>query len=118
MVRFTPGRTRMFGIASFTGSIAADSGLGRPESQRFMETSQDLGSEQVGLMDGDWIFYSIQGTSEETDADAILGGPLWNSLSAVKSGQVVQVDDDPWFLNAGPTAARVVLRQLTAKLRG
>jgi iron complex transport system substrate-binding protein len=27
------------------------------------------------------------------------------------------VDDDPWYLNAGPTAARVVVRQLSEHLR-
>jgi iron complex transport system substrate-binding protein len=30
----------------------------------------------------------------------------------------VLVDDDPWYLNAGPTAARIVLTGLEAALAG
>jgi len=118
MVRFNPGRTRMFGIASFTGSIAADASLARPPSQQFHETSQDLGEEQVPLIDADWIFYSIQASAEATDAAKILAAPIWGSLNAVKKKQAVQVEDDPWYLNAGPTAARVVLRDLRHHLVG
>ncbi|MEU6378377.1 iron-siderophore ABC transporter substrate-binding protein [Streptomyces sp. NPDC046909] len=112
MVRFTPDRTRMFGVSSFTGSIAVDMGLSRPESQRFNAISEDIGPESVDTADGDWIFYSVQGDAKKTDAASILAGPLWKSMKAVKAGHAVQVDDDPWYLNAGPTAARLVVRQL------
>ncbi|MEV5779188.1 hypothetical protein AB0L49_49950 [Streptomyces antimycoticus] len=33
-----------------------------------------------------------------------------------RAGHTVTVDDDPWYLNAGPTAARVVLRDITEHL--
>ena len=118
MVRFNPGRTRMFGVSSFGGSIAYDAGLGRPAPQQFNATSQDLSLEQVNLMDGDWIFYSIQTPEEQTDAAKIVGQQFWNGLAAVKAGHVLKVDDDPWYLNAGPTAAMLVLKQLTAALGG
>lgn len=112
MVRFNPGRTRIFGVASFAGSIAYDAGLARPASQQFNDTSQDLGPEQTDRMDADWIFYSIQGAVDKTDAAKIVGGPFWNRLAAVRAGRAVAVDDDPWYLNAGPTAAMFVLRTL------
>ncbi|MDN3029542.1 iron-siderophore ABC transporter substrate-binding protein [Streptomyces sp. S.PB5] len=112
MVRFTPDRTRMFGVSSFTGSIAVDMGLSRPESQRFNAISEDIGPESVDTADGDWIFYSVQGDASKTDAASVLAGPLWKSMKAVKAGHTVKVDDDPWYLNAGPTAARLVVRQL------
>ncbi|BBJ38931.1 hypothetical protein SSPO_016490 [Streptomyces antimycoticus] len=35
---------------------------------------------------------------------------------AVRAGHTVTVDGDPWYLNAGPTAARVVLRDITERL--
>ncbi|MFF7978133.1 ABC transporter substrate-binding protein [Streptomyces sp. NPDC007901] len=117
MVRFTPDRTRMFGVSSFTGSIAVDMGLSRPESQRFNAISQDISAEKVDTADGDWIFYSVQGDAAKTDAATVLAGPLWKSLKAVEAGHAVQVDDDPWYLNAGPTAARLVVRQLAEHLR-
>ncbi|MEU6356988.1 iron-siderophore ABC transporter substrate-binding protein [Streptomyces sp. NPDC047072] len=116
MVRFTPDRTRMFGVSSFTGSIAVDMGLDRPESQRFTAISQDIGAESIDTADADWIFYSVQGDRRKTDAASVLAGPLWKSMKAVRAGHAVAVDDDPWYLNAGPTAARLVVRQLTEHL--
>ncbi|WP_405555748.1 iron-siderophore ABC transporter substrate-binding protein [Streptomyces canus] len=112
MVRFTPDRTRMFGVSSFTGSIAVDMGLSRPKSQQFHAISEDIGAESIDTVDGDWIFYSVQGDASKTDAGSVVAGPLWKSMKAVKAGQAVKVDDDPWYLNAGPSAARLVISQL------
>ncbi|MGW7731041.1 iron-siderophore ABC transporter substrate-binding protein [Streptomyces canus] len=112
MVRFTPDRTRMFGVSSFTGSIAVDMGLSRPASQQFNAISEDIGAEGVDTADGDWIFYSVQGDASKTDAGSVVAGPLWKSMKAVTAGQAVKVDDDPWYLNAGPSAARLVISQL------
>ncbi|MFL6000819.1 MAG: iron-siderophore ABC transporter substrate-binding protein [Streptomyces sp.] len=112
MVRFTPDRTRMFGVSSFTGSVAVDMGLSRPESQRFNAISEDIGAESIDTADGDWIFYSVQGDASKTDAGSVVAGPLWKSMKAVRAGQAVKVDDDPWYLNAGPSAARLVISQL------
>lgn len=116
MVRFTPDRTRMFGVSSFTGSIAVDMGLGRPKSQRFTAISEDIGAESIDVADGDWIFYSVQGAEDKTDAGSVLAGPLWKSMKAVEAGHDIKVDDDPWYLNAGPTAAQLVVQQLTDTL--
>lgn len=116
MVRFTPDRTRMFGVSSFTGSIAVDIGLGRPKSQRFTAISEDIGAESIDVADGDWIFYSVQGAEDKTDAGSVLAGPLWKSMKAVEAGHDIKVDDDPWYLNAGPTAAQLVVQQLTDTL--
>ena len=116
MVRFTPDRTRMFGVSSFTGSIAVDMGLQRPASQRFHAISEDIGAESIDTADGDWIFYSVQGDPGDTDAATVVAGPLWKSMKAVRAGHAVKVDDDPWYLNAGPTAARLVIRQLAEHL--
>ncbi|WP_406169379.1 iron-siderophore ABC transporter substrate-binding protein [Streptomyces canus] len=112
MIRFTPDRTRMFGVSSFTGSIAVDMGLSRPKSQQFHAISEDIGAESIDTADGDWIFYSVQGDASKTDAGSVVTGPLWTSMKAVKAGQAVKVDDDPWYLNAGPSAARLVISQL------
>ncbi|MFI0776688.1 hypothetical protein [Streptomyces sp. NPDC021212] len=43
---------------------------------------------------------------------------LSKKLDAVRAGHTVTVDDDPWYLNAGPTAARVVLHDITEHLGG
>jgi iron-siderophore transport system substrate-binding protein len=118
-VRITADRTRIFGVASFAGFIAWDAGLARPESQRFDATSQDLSGEELQLADGDRLFYSVQGATREAEAtQATTSSPLWLSIPAVREGRAVLVDDDPWYLNAGPTAARLVLAGLSAALAG
>lgn len=102
-------RMRVFGLASFSGSVAEDSGLARPESQRFTnETSVDISSEQLGQADADWIFYGVQGgkLTEITEQS------LWGTLKAVAAGHAVAVDDDIFYLNVGPTAARGILSAL------
>ncbi|MFI9174175.1 iron-siderophore ABC transporter substrate-binding protein [Streptomyces lincolnensis] len=116
MIRFTPDRTRMFGVSSFTGSIAVDMGLSRPESQRFTAISEDIGAESIDTADGDWIFYSVQGDASKTDAGSVVAGPLWKSMKAVTAGHAVKVDDDPWYLNAGPSAARLVISELAENI--
>jgi len=116
MIRFTPDRTRMFGVSSFTGSLAVDMGLSRPASQRFKAISQDISSERIDTADGDWIFYSVQGDPSKTDAASTVAGPLWKGMKGVKAGHAVRVDDDPWYLNAGPTAARLVVGELAEHL--
>jgi iron complex transport system substrate-binding protein len=116
-VRITADRTRIFGVASFPGFIAWDARLARPAPQRFDKTSQDLSGEELRLADGDWVFYSVQGATSTAAAEtASTSSPLWQSLSAVEDGRAVLVDDDPWYLNAGPTAARLVLTELRTSL--
>ncbi|MFK3985748.1 ABC transporter substrate-binding protein [Micromonospora sp. NPDC050397] len=115
-LRLNGDRTRIFGVASFTGSVAVDAGLARPKSQQFDKTSQDISNEQLDLADADWLFYGVQG--DATKAKALTGTPIWPTLGAVIAKHAIAVDDDPWYLNAGPTAARLVLDQLTSTVKG
>ncbi|KSU65939.1 ABC transporter substrate-binding protein [Arthrobacter sp. NIO-1057] len=112
-LRKSGDRTRVYGVASFTGSVAEDAGLKRPETQQFTDdTSVDISSEQLDQADGDWIFYSVQGGNESELTDLA----LWPTLNAVANKQTVSVDDDAFYLNVGPTAARSVLNQLKTTL--
>ena len=104
----TAGRTRIFGIPSFTGGIAEDLGLARPASQQFQQTSRDISPELIDQADADWIFYAGRGTAE---AD-LVSAPLWQTLRGVRAGHAVSVDIDAFYLNAGPAAARQVLDTL------
>ena len=47
---------------------------------------------------------------------ALPRAPLWPTLDAVRAGRVVTVDADPFFLNAGPAAARIVLDTVAARV--
>ena len=99
----TGDRTRIMGVPSFAGGLAQDLGLGRPASQQFDETSQEISAERIDLADADHVFYA--GTGE--GVAFIESAPLWSTLTAVADGNAVAVDYDPWFMNAGPTAARL-----------
>lgn len=109
LIRTTSDRTRIFGIPSFAGSIAQDAGFPRPATQQFDKISQDLSPEQLDRADADWIFYGVQPGAQDMSADH---NPTWTTLGAVAAGHVVPVDDDMWYLNAGPTAAATVLREM------
>lgn len=109
LLRKNSDKLRVFGPLSFAGSVVADMGLSRPETQQFTDgVSHELSAETLDQADGDWLFYSVQGGDDSELTDQ----PLWGSLGAVTAGQAVKVDDDPFFLNAGPTAARVVREQI------
>lgn len=113
LLRKNGERTRIFGAVSFAGSVLADMGVARPETQTFTDdTSVDLSEEQLDQADADWIFYGVQGG----EATELTGKPLWPALTAVSNNQAVEVDDDPFYLNAGPTAARVVLDTVKATM--
>lgn len=106
-------KMRVFGIASFSGSVAEDAGLARPESQAFKDkTSVDISAEQLGLADAAWVFYGVQGGAESE----LTSLALWPTLTAVADNQAVEVDDDVFYLNVGPVAARGILSTLVAKL--
>ncbi|SKA81009.1 iron complex transport system substrate-binding protein [Agreia bicolorata] len=114
-LRKSADRTRVFGVASFSGSVAEDAGLARPESQQFTDdTSVDISSEQLDQADADFIFYGVQG-GDNTQLTSL---PLWPTLAAVDNEHAVSVDDDVFYLNVGPTAARGVLSQLEKTLGG
>lgn len=114
LLRKNGDRTRVFGAISFAGSVLADMGVARPATQTFTDdTSVDISSEQLDRADGDWILYGVQGG----DASELTSMPLWSTLGAVTAGRAVQVEDDPFYLNAGPTAARFVLDAVSTTVK-
>ncbi|OZD00940.1 iron-siderophore ABC transporter substrate-binding protein [Rhodococcus sp. 06-235-1A] len=116
-VRFTADRARVFGIPSFAGYIAWDAGLARPDSQQFDKTSQDFSEEEIQLANADWVFVSSQDAGADSSAASYTTNPLWTGMSAATENHIVRVDDDPWYLNAGPTAATIVLDGLKSALQ-
>ena len=101
-------RNRIMGVRSFAGSIAEDLGLQRPPSQRFAGNSQDISAELLDQADADWIFYAARDKS----LSGLTGSPLWPRLRGAAQGHSVRVGLDPFYLNAGPLAARTVLDTL------
>lgn len=112
LVRFMPEQIRLYAKGSFIGTVLADVGFSRPQSQQADKTFVEVSAEQVALADGDVIFVSSYGPADETALPSVTGGPVWQTLGAVKAGKVQVVPDDHWMLGIGPVAAQLVLDDL------
>lgn len=119
MVRFMPqGKgVRLYTPGSFIGTILADVGFGRPESQQnSAETFVEAGPEEITKADGDVIFYASYGPKTGTKQDQVTSSGLWKGLTAVKTGKAFEVSDELWYLGIGVSAANELLNQLESHL--
>lgn len=114
LVRFMPGRLRLYGNLSFIGVILADIGLPRPPEQDIQELAVEISEERIDQADAGQVFYSSFGDPARNGRDAVVGGELWARLPAVAAGNVAEVEDSVWFLGLGPTGANLVLDDLAA----
>ncbi|MEV6198722.1 iron-siderophore ABC transporter substrate-binding protein [Streptomyces sp. NPDC051771] len=116
MVRYLPGKIRLYAKASFIGTILEDAGLPRPTNQQVNDLAVEVSPEKIDQADADWIFTGVYGDAKATKKDAAQGNPLWKNLTAVKAGQAKDVPDETWYLGLGVTAANSVLDDLRADL--
>ncbi|WP_369143946.1 ABC transporter substrate-binding protein [Streptomyces sp. R44] len=116
MVRYLPGKIRLYAKASFIGTILEDAGLPRPENQQIDELAAEISPEKIDEADADWIFTGVYGDAKATKKDTAQANPLWKNLKAVKAGQAKDVPDETWYLGLGVTAANSVLDDLRADL--
>ncbi|MFI1827033.1 ABC transporter substrate-binding protein [Streptomyces sp. NPDC020412] len=112
MVRYMPGKIRLYAQASFIGTILKDAGLPRPANQQVNDLAVEISPEKIDSADADWIFTGVYGDPKATKRDTALGNPLWKNLEAVKAGQAKDVADETWYLGLGVTAAEEVLDDL------
>jgi iron complex transport system substrate-binding protein len=94
IVRFLPGQLRVYSDKSFHGTIIEDMGLKVPAPAVGEDTFLEVSPEQVTQADADHLYTSTYGDPAETDQAKVLGGPLWKTLPAVRSGDVHTIDDD------------------------
>ncbi|MGA5066120.1 ABC transporter substrate-binding protein [Streptomyces exfoliatus] len=116
MVRYLPGKIRLYAKASFIGTILEDAGLPRPKNQQIDELAAEISPEKIDEADADWIFTGVYGDAKATKKDTAQANPLWKNLKAVKAGQAKDVPDETWYLGLGVTAANSVLDDLRADL--
>ncbi|MFD8975753.1 ABC transporter substrate-binding protein [Streptomyces sp. NPDC059593] len=116
MVRYLPGKIRLYAKASFIGTILEDTGLPRPKNQQIDELAAEISPEKIDDADADWIFTGVYGDAKATKKDAAQANPLWKNLKAVKAGQAKDVPDETWYLGLGVTAANSVLDDLREDL--
>ncbi|MGW6565003.1 ABC transporter substrate-binding protein [Streptomyces sp. NPDC054975] len=116
MVRYLPGKIRLYAKASFIGTILEDTGLPRPKNQQINDLAAEISPEKIDQADADWIFTGVYGDPKATKRDTAQANPLWKNLKAVKAGQAKDVPDETWYLGLGVTAANSVLDDLRADL--
>ncbi|MEU6945546.1 iron-siderophore ABC transporter substrate-binding protein [Streptomyces sp. NPDC046316] len=116
MVRYLPGKIRLYAKASFIGTILEDAGLPRPENQQIDDLAAEISPEKIDQADADWIFAGVYGDPKATKRDTAQANPLWKNLTAVKAGRAKDVPDETWYLGLGVTAANSVLDDLRADL--
>ncbi|MGW2205491.1 ABC transporter substrate-binding protein [Streptomyces sp. NPDC001774] len=116
MVRYLPGKIRLYAKASFIGTILEDAGLPRPANQRIDDLAAEISPEKIDQADADWIFTGVYGDPKATKRDTAQANPLWKNLTAVKAGRAKDVPDETWYLGLGVTAANSVLDDLRADL--
>jgi iron complex transport system substrate-binding protein len=116
MVRYMPGKLRLYAKASFIGTILQDVGLPRPANQRVNDLATEISPEKIDDADADWIFTGVYGDAKKTDRDTARSNPLWKNLKAVGDGHAKDVKDETWYLGLGVTAANLVLDDLRGYL--
>ncbi|WP_041945346.1 ABC transporter substrate-binding protein [Tsukamurella paurometabola] len=112
LLRFMPGKMRVYADKSLIGVILQDAGLPRPAGQNVDELAVEISMENLSKADGDYLFYSSYGKPENTGETAAITGPAWSQLGAVQRGKAFRVDDDVWYLGLGPTGASLIVQQL------
>ncbi len=116
-LRFVEGTIRVYSKESFIGTLLTDIGIAPPalppgEFPAFAEISQ----EQLASADADVVVYASFGAPADSGEAAVLAGPLWASLGAVKAGRAFAVDGDIFYSGIGLRAATLMLEDLREML--
>ncbi|MDF2521212.1 MAG: lipoprotein [Clostridia bacterium] len=112
IVRFMPGKTRIYLGDTFSGIILKQIGFARPESQQSEEFTIEIGKERLKEADGQVMFYFTyetgngEGSAREKEW---LEDPMFKSLEVVKNNKVYRVDDAIWNTAGGVRAANLML---------
>ncbi|MCD7059861.1 ABC transporter substrate-binding protein [Pelagibacterium xiamenense] len=112
LVRFMPGRTRIYLKDTFAGIILDQIGFARPEIQDRDEFADEVGKERIPDFDGDRMFYFVYETGDgegDSRADEWMADPLWANLEVVQAGNVQPVNDAIWNTAGGVIAANLML---------
>jgi iron complex transport system substrate-binding protein len=105
---------RAYPSGSFAGTILGDAGFSRPPAQRPLVPILEVSPDQIPSLDGDVIFLG-RGPGDRAAYRRLVADPRWQRLRAVRSGHVVQVRDDVWFVGQGILAARLVIAELARR---
>jgi iron complex transport system substrate-binding protein len=117
LVRFAPGRVRLYYKDTFAGGILEQMGFHRPAAQDKDEFAEEIQKERIPDMAGDRIFYfSDDADPEDTKANLTewTSDPLWQNLDAVKAGKAQRVSELVWNTGGGIFCANMLLDEIAA----
>ncbi|GLQ57890.1 iron siderophore-binding protein [Devosia nitrariae] len=110
LVRFSPGRTRLYFRDTFAGVILSDIGFKRPPAQDKPGVGEEIGKERIPDMAGDRIFYFADADAESAAYLADwTSEPLWQGLPAVEEGKAHAADNLIWNAGIGIYCAHMLL---------
>lgn len=118
VVQFTENTIRVYGAASFPGSVLAAVGVDRPAAQRFTDKpyieigATDLADADFSAADGDIVYVSFASPAAKDRAPAVLESDTWKRLSANRDNRVFAVNNEVWQTGEGIVAARGMLADL------
>jgi iron complex transport system substrate-binding protein len=121
VVQLTDSTMRVYGPASFPGSVLADVGVDRPAAQRFTDkpfveigtTEEDMdNSPDFSAADGDIVYVSFASAAAKDRAPEVMSSDAWRALSANKDNRVFVVNNEVWQTGEGIVAARGILTDL------
>jgi iron complex transport system substrate-binding protein len=111
VVRTAPAGVRAYPRFSFAGTILADAGFSRPPAQQSPVPILEVVPEQIPSLDADVIFLG-RAPGDRATYRRLTSDPRWRRLRAVRTGRVVSVPDDAWFVGQGILASHLVIDEL------
>lgn len=120
MVRFMPGKTRIYYNDTFSGIIFKELGVKRPAAQDKPEFSADITKERIPEMEGDVLFYFTYETGNGQASkleQEYLNDPLFQNLKVVQAKKSFKVDDAIWNTAGGVLAANLMVDDLSKFLQ-
>ncbi|HZG13490.1 MAG TPA: iron-siderophore ABC transporter substrate-binding protein [Candidatus Bathyarchaeia archaeon] len=115
IVRFMPGRVRIYYKDTFSGIILQELGVARPEAQNKDDFAAEVTKERIPEMEGDIMFYFSYetGDGEATKLEKEwTNDALWKNLNVVKNNKAFKVDDVIWNTSGGVKSANLLLDEL------
>jgi iron complex transport system substrate-binding protein len=117
LVRFIAGQNYAYNNDSFSGSILRDIGFARPAAQDKPGLAEPITAERIPELDGDRLLHFSYETGDggaTNEAKTWMASPLWQNLTAVKSGHLHGVSDTVWATAGGVMAAHLALDDIEA----
>jgi iron complex transport system substrate-binding protein len=115
VIRFIPGQIRLYGPATFSGSVLTQVGFDLGDKGYDPAVGMALvSSEQIDMIDTDVIF-ATNPDAESAGAVVTDRGTvesLWATLPAVQSGNEFDILDSTWMTGIGVLGANAILDDL------